>query len=132
MELDYGFGGKSQTSFLFLLNFFFDNIPGFDRAIFANIKSLYDEYNFMIVFTAGFTPIPFKIFTISAGAFSIQFPLFILAASLSRAARFILVSFLIKLFGISIKNFIDRCFDLLAILFTILLFGGIFLVKFLL
>ena len=86
----------------------------------------------MVVFTSGFTPIPIKILTIIAGAFSIQFPLFILAASVSRAARFILVSFLIKLFGNSIKNFIDRCFDLLAILFTILLFGGIFLVKFLL
>ena len=86
----------------------------------------------MIVSTAGFKPIPFKIFTISAGAFNIQFPLFILAATVSRAARFMLVSFLIKLFGNPIKNFIDRYFNLLAILFTILLFGGIFLVKFLL
>ena len=92
MELDYVFDGKSQTSFLFLLNFF-NNIPGFDRDILSDIKSLYYEYKFMIVFTAGFTPIPFKIFTISAGAFSIQFPLFILVASVSRAARFMLVSF---------------------------------------
>ena len=41
------------------------------------IKALYNEYNFMIVFTAGFTPIPFKLFTISAGAFHVNFPLFI-------------------------------------------------------
>ena len=134
--LGYGIGlwlwWEKPNEFSAFAQFFFDNIPGFDRAIFVKIKSLYDEYNFMIVFTAGFTPIPFKIFTISAGAFSIQFPLFLLAASVSRTARFMLVSFLIKLFGNSIKNFIDRYFNLLAILFTILLFGGIFLVKFLL
>ena len=131
--LGYGIGlwlwWESPGEFSLFAKFFFDNIPSFDRSVFESIKQLYDEYNFMIVFTAGFTPIPFKIFTISAGAFSIQFPLFILAASISRAARFMLVSFLINIFGNSIKYFIDKYFNLLAILFTILLFGGFFLVK---
>lgn len=123
---------ENPNEFSVFAQFFFDNVPGFDRIIFTNIKSLYDEYNFMIIFTAGFTPIPFKIFTISAGAFSIQFPLFIFAALISRSARFMLVAYLIKLFGNSIKYFIDKYFNLLAIIFTILLFGGVFLVKFLL
>ncbi len=110
--------------------FFFDHVPGFDRESFFNIKELYDQYNFIIIFTAGFTPIPFKLFTISAGAFGINFPLFILAGSISRTARFMLVTYLIKIYGESIRIFIDEYFNLLAILFTILLFGGFFLLKF--
>ena len=98
---------------------------------FENIKSLYDEYNFMIIFTAGFTPIPFKLFTISAGAFNIQFPMFILAGTVSRSARFFLVAFLIKTYGEPIREFIDKYFNLLAIAFTVLLFGGFALVKYL-
>ena len=84
----------------------------------------------MIIFTAGFTPIPFKLFTISAGAFHIQFPMFILAGTVSRSARFFLVVFLIKTYGEHIREFIDKYFNLLAITFTVLLFGGFALVKY--
>ena len=83
----------------------------------------------MIIFTAGFTPIPFKLFTISAGAFNIQFAMFIIAGLVSRSARFLLVALLIKKYGEPINGFIDRYFNLLAILFTVLLFGGFLLIK---
>ena len=132
--LGYGIGlwiwWDKPGEFSMFAKFFFDNIPGFDRVAFSNIKNLYDQYNFMIIFTAGFTPIPFKLFTISAGAFSIQFPLFILAGTVSRSARFLLVAYLIKRFGEPIRAFIDKYFNLLAILFTVLLFGGFFLIAF--
>ncbi len=132
--LGYGIGlwiwWDKPGEFSMFAQFFFDNIPGFDRAAFSNIKNLYDQYNFMIIFTAGFTPIPFKLFTISAGAFDIQFPLFILAGTVSRSARFLLVAYLIKRFGEPIRTFIDEYFNLLAILFTVLLFGGFLLIEF--
>lgn len=111
--------------------FFFDHIPGFSIEGFDKIKVLYDEYNFMIVFTAGFTPIPFKLFTISAGAFNINFPLFILASIISRSARFYLVAGLIRKFGEPIREFIETYFNLLALAFTVLLLGGFFILKFL-
>ena len=109
--------------------FFFKNIPGFSHEAFSKIKVLYDEYNFLIIFTAGFTPIPFKLFTISAGAFDLNLPLFILASTVSRSARFFLVSYLIKLFGDPVKELIDKYFNLLAILFTFLIIAGFILVK---
>jgi len=112
--------------------FFFDHIPGFTPAAFDRVKQLYDKYNFMIIFTAGFTPIPFKLFTISAGSFKINFPLFILASTLSRSARFFIVAFLIKLYGDPINYFIDKYFNIIAIVFTILLFGGFALLNFIL
>ena len=108
---------------------FFDFIPGFSIESFANIQSKYELWNFWIIFTAGFTPIPFKLFTISAGAFKINFMAFLFASFVGRSARFLLVSLLIKKFGKPIKTFIDSYFNLLAILFSILLIGGFLLVK---
>lgn len=111
--------------------FFFDNIPGFTENIFYNVQSLYDEWNFWIIFTAGFTPIPYKVFTITAGAFNINLILFVIASIISRAGRFFLVAFLIWKFGDPIKAFIDKYFNWLAILFTILLVGGFVGIKYL-
>jgi membrane protein YqaA with SNARE-associated domain len=112
--------------------FFFGNIPGFTKEIFYKVKTLYDEWNFWIIFTAGFTPIPYKVFTVTGGAFDINLVLFVLASIVSRAGRFFLVAFLIWKFGEQIKGFIDKYFNLLAIGFTVLLIGGFVLIKYLL
>ncbi|MEE9429408.1 MAG: YqaA family protein [Melioribacteraceae bacterium] len=114
-----------------LANFFFDTIPGFTHELFAKVKGLYDEWDFWIVFTAGFTPIPYKIFTISGGAFSINLPMFVIASIISRAGRFFLVAFLIWKYGEQIKGFIDKYFNWLAIGFTVLLVGGFVGIKYL-
>jgi len=111
--------------------FFFNNIPGFTQEQFLKIQQLYEKYDFWIVFTAGFTPIPFKIFTISSGAFNINLPMFLVASVISRSARFFLVAFLLWKYGEQIKGFIDRYFDKLAILFTVLLIGGFIAIKYL-
>lgn len=112
--------------------FFFDNIPGFTQDIFYNVQHLYAEWDFWIIFTAGFTPIPYKVFTITSGAFEINFVMFLIASIVSRGARFFLVAGLIWKFGENIKEFIDKYFNLLAIAFTVLLIGGFVLIKYLL
>jgi membrane protein YqaA with SNARE-associated domain len=133
--IGYGIGHfvwwSNDSTFSKFAQFFFDHIPGFSIHGFDKIKLLYDEYSFMIVFTAGFTPIPFKLFTISAGAFDINFMMFILASIVSRSARFYLVAGLIKLYGEPIREFIDKYFNILALAFTFLLIGGFILIKFL-
>ena len=86
---------------------------------------------FWIVFTAGFTPIPYKIFTISGGAFNINIVMFVIASIISRAGRFSLVAFLIWKYGEHIKGFIDKYFNWLAIGFTVLLVGGFVGIKYL-
>ncbi|MCB0744182.1 MAG: DedA family protein [Ignavibacteriales bacterium] len=120
------------NEFSSVANFFFDNIPGFTHELFYKVQSLYDEWNFWIVFTAGFTPIPYKVFTISGGAFNINIFLFVIASIVSRAGRFFLVAFLIWKFGPQIKSFIDKYFNWLAIAFTVLLVGGFVGIKYLL
>lgn len=130
-SIGYFLWWKNPNEFSTLAIFFFNNIPSFTEELFFNVKALYDKWDFWIIFTAGFTPIPYKVFTISGGAFQISLPMFILASIVSRSARFFLVAFLIWKFGASIKSFIDKYFNLLAILFTILLIGGFVAIKYL-
>ena len=97
----------------------------------AYIETLYNTYDAWAVGIAGFTPIPYKVFTIAAGMFKINFTVFVLASMASRSARFFLVGGLIYLFGPRIQRFIDRYFDLLAVTFTVLLVGSFILIKYL-
>jgi membrane protein YqaA with SNARE-associated domain len=94
------------------------------------VGELYNEYAAWAVGIAGFTPIPYKVFTIAGGAFKINFPVFIIASAMSRSARFFLVAGLIYFFGPPIKKFIDKYFNMLAILFVILLVGGFVVIKY--
>lgn len=109
-----------------LAQFFFDHV--FSEESFLSVSALYEKYNFWIVFTAGFTPLPYKLFTISGGLFHINFMMFLVASIISRGLRFYLIAALIWKFGAPIKQFIDKYFNLLAILFTVLLIGSFFLV----
>lgn len=93
------------------------------HAQFERIRELYLEYDVWAVGVAGFTPIPYKVFTIAAGAFEMDPWRFVLASILSRGARFFLVAWLIHHYGAPIKGFIDRYFNALTILFTVLLVG---------
>ena len=95
---------------------------------FNEVKELYDKWDFWIVFTAGFTPLPYKLFTITGGLFSINLPMFVVASVVSRGLRFFLVAGLIWKFGAPIKTFIDKYFNWLAIAFTVLLIGAFVLV----
>jgi len=129
-SIGYFLWWKNPNEFSSIALFFFNNIPSFTDHLFYKVKKLYDTWDFWIIFTAGFTPIPYKVFTISGGAFQISLPMFILASIISRSARFFLVAFLIWKYGKSIKSFIDKYFNLLAILFTILLIGGFVIIKY--
>ena len=93
------------------------------------IKDLYMQYDAWAIGIAGFTPIPYKVFTISAGAFDINFTVFVIASAISRAARFFLVAWLIYIFGPKIKIFIDKYFNILAITFVVLLVAGFAIIK---
>jgi membrane protein YqaA with SNARE-associated domain len=109
--------------------FFFNYVPGVTPEAFERVRLLYDRYDFLAIFVAGFSPIPYKVFTLSAGVFSISFPIFVIASLTSRGARFFLVAGLIYFFGPPIQGFIDRYFDRLVWLFVILLIGGFVVVS---
>jgi len=74
--------------------------------------------------------LPYKVFTLAAGAFEINFPIFVLASLVSRSARFFIVAWLIHKYGAPIKVFIEKYFNILSIVFIVLLFAGFVLVKY--
>lgn len=110
--------------------FFFAYVPGVSPEAFQHVAGLYDKWDFWAVFLAGFTPLPYKVFSLSAGVFKISFPVFVAATVLSRGLRFFLVAGLIWKFGPPIQSFIDRYFDKLAWTFLLLVVAGFVVIKF--
>ncbi|MBD3414188.1 MAG: DedA family protein [Candidatus Aminicenantes bacterium] len=110
--------------------FFFNYVPGFTRELFQTVLLHYQKSGFWYVLVAGFTPIPYKIFTISSGVFRLNLPLFVAASALSRSLRFFAVAALFKKFGPGIKSLIDKYFNLFTFLFFILLLGGFLIIKY--
>lgn len=76
------------------------------------VRAWFDTYGFWAVFLAGFTPIPYKLFTISAGAVSMALLPFVLASIIGRGGRFFLVAGLIVWGGPRmaelLRKYIDR------------------------
>ena len=93
---------------------------------FLYFKNQINEYGFIYVFIGGFTPLPFKIITLSSGALNIPILNFLLAAILSRSIRFYMIGFLTYKYGNNVINIIDRKLNL--IIFVILLI--VFLIYF--
>ncbi len=88
------------------------------------VESYYDRYNAWATGIAGLTPLPYKVFTISGGAFSINFKIFVLASIVSRSLRFFLVAAIVYWLGDAAKIFIDKHLGWLTIAFVVLLVVG--------
>jgi membrane protein YqaA with SNARE-associated domain len=88
------------------------------------------ENSFLTIFTAAFTPIPYKAITISAGIFHISLSMLAIASIIGRAGRFFLVAAAIRAFGRKITASIEKYFDIFSIIFVILLIGGFLLLKY--
>lgn len=97
---------------------------------FDKFQKLYQKYDFWIVFTCGFTPLPFKVCTISAGVAKLSFVGFIVASTVSRSARFFLVAGLFGWKGEAIRPVIEKYFNWFSLAFVALLLGGFMLLKY--
>lgn len=99
-------------------------------AAFERVGELYRANLVLALGTAGFTPIPYKVFTIAAGAFAVPFVPFVVISAVSRGARFFLVAGLIRIWGPQIRRFIDRYFNLLTLVFVVALILGFLVLKY--
>ena len=99
---------------------------------FARVGELYRENLVASLGVAGFTPIPYKVFTIAAGAFKVAIVPFILISTVSRGARFFLVAGMIRIWGVKIRDFIDRYFNLLTIGLVVAVILGFVILKYVL
>ena len=111
---------------------FYRWVPGFTPEKMERFQDSYKEWGWVIVFAAGFSPIPYKIFTIASGIAGMNIGAFLLASAISRSGRFFLVALLIAKFGEPMRRMIDAHFNKLALVFVVLLIGGFAAAKFLL
>ena len=88
------------------------------------VKLFYNKYDIWAILIAAFSPIPYKIFTISAGLFDLNIKRFVLASVIGRGGRFFLIGFLIYIFGPTVQDYLSRYFELFTLAIIILLVGG--------
>ncbi|RED16060.1 YqaA family protein [Parasphingopyxis lamellibrachiae] len=98
---------------------------------FESFAAQFNEQGWIIVLLAGFTPLPFKVITIAAGATAMPLYILIGAAVIARSARFFLVAALLWKFGEPMKRIIDRHFGLLTTVVGIIGIGGFVVVRYL-
>lgn len=100
----------------------------FSDAKIQSVERYFDRWNAWATGIAGLTPIPYKVFTISGGAFAINFKVFVIASILARSLRFFTVAGLIYVYGEPIQAFIDKYLNLLSVAFVVLLVAGFLLI----
>lgn len=86
---------------------------------------MYNKYGSIAVFFAGFTPIPYKVFTIASGVLNMNWWKFTIASFFGRAGRFFLVSVVLMLFGEMIKQYLEvviAVVSVIIILFFVVLY----------
>lgn len=97
----------------------------------ATVVELYrGTWGIWFLAAAAFTPIPYKVATIAAGATGMPFWPFVFVSILGRGARFFIVSAILRVFGPAVRALIEKHFDLAAFLFLVLLLGGFMILRY--
>ncbi len=99
--------------------FAFDLVSGWlDKAgytqAYLQARAWFDRWGFWAIFIAGFSPIPYKVFTITAGVISMSFLPFVVASFIGRGARFFLVAGLMAWGGEAMEARLHRYMDLIG------------------
>lgn len=109
----------------------FAHVPGFHCHVFEKVQRLYADNAWFALFTAAFTPIPFKVFTLAAGVFSVPLTTLITASAVGRSARFFLVALIVRWVGPPAKRLIEKHFEWITVTLGVLVVGGFIVLKWL-
>lgn len=93
-----------------------DSLQAFEQTL--------NAYGWQLIFLAGFTPVPYKVFTIASGAFDVALMVFIVASVISRGSRFFLVAGIISILGPIAKPLIEKYFGWFTLLVGLVIVVG--------
>lgn len=99
------------------------------QAAWDKVDAFYQSWGVWFLLAAAFTPIPFKVATIAAGATGMAFWPFVIVSLIGRSARFFLVAVILRIFGAPIRTLIEKHFDTLSLVFLALLVGGFLVIR---
>ncbi len=108
----------------------FEHVPGFRCDAFEQVSRLFRDNAILTLFTAGFTPIPFKVVTVAAGVCQVDLPILILGSLVGRTPRYFLIGGLLYFAGPPVKRFIEARFELLTVVCAVLFIAGFVLMKY--
>lgn len=89
------------------------------------VKTFYNKYDMWAILIAAFSPIPYKVFAVSAGLFDLNIKRFMIASLIGRGSRFFLIASLIYIFGPPIKSILSSYFEIFTVAVLVVLVGGI-------
>lgn len=107
--------------------FFFNYV--FSQESFDGVVAHLQNATFISIFVAGFSPIPFKIFTIAGGVVAAPFPPFVIAAILARGLRYFILGGIIYFMGERAQKWIESNFEKMTIIVSALLILTLVFVK---
>jgi len=87
----------------------------FSKEKISKVHRLFNKYEAWAIFIAGFTPIPFKVFTVAGGVFYINFKKFVIASIIGRGLRYFLLAVLVSYYGQAIIDFVENYFDVISL-----------------
>ncbi len=96
---------------------------------YQQVNVWFTEWGFWVIFLAGFSPLPYKLFTIAAGALSLALLPFVIASVIGRGARFFLVAQLVAWLGPKIEPMIRKYIEWLGWGLVLLLMVGYLILK---
>jgi membrane protein YqaA with SNARE-associated domain len=96
---------------------------------FVAFQALYADYGLWVILIKGLTPIPYKIVTIASGAADFNFAVFMIASIITRGARFFLLAALLRAFGASVRDFIERRLTLVTSMLAAGVIGGFLVLR---
>jgi membrane protein YqaA with SNARE-associated domain len=100
------------------------------QAAWDQVVALYTgEWGVWFLAAAAFTPLPYKVATIAAGATAMPLGPFILVSIVGRSARFLLVAAILRIFGAPVRRTLEKHFDLATLIFLVLLVGGFVVIR---
>jgi membrane protein YqaA with SNARE-associated domain len=111
----------SNAQFTGLANFFINNFPGFSAESYQKIHSLFSGWGSWILFMATATPIPYGLFSVSAGVFNINLALFLIVTLAGHSVKYVLLGYLSRRMGSSVSRIVEFSFKPVAIIPAVLI-----------
>jgi membrane protein YqaA with SNARE-associated domain len=96
---------NSNGEFTSVAQFAFDHIPGFTIETYLQIRALFTEWEFWILFIASLSPIPYKLFAIGSGVFGVPLYFFAISTLVGQSIKFFGIGILVHRYGTDFKRF---------------------------